>query len=79
MTHPGYESQVDLLLDGELTPDDARELEAHITGCPECSRLRDERLALRAAIAGGVPTFRAPDALRVTAPRGVRVRRLSTD
>ena len=30
MTHPGYESQVDLLLDGELTPADARELEAHI-------------------------------------------------
>ena len=64
MTHPGYESQVDLLLDGELTPADARELEAHITGCPECTRLRDERLALRSAISAGVPTFQAPDALR---------------
>ena len=64
MTHPGYESQVDLLLDGELTPADARELEAHITGCAECTRLRDERLALRAAITAGVPTFQAPDTLR---------------
>jgi len=64
VTHPGYESQVDLLLDGELTPADARELEAHITGCAECTRLRDERLALRAAITAGVPTFQAPDTLR---------------
>ena len=64
MTHPGYESQVDLLLDGELTPADARELEAHIAGCPECMRLRAERLALRAAISSRVPTFQAPDALR---------------
>lgn len=64
MAHSGYESQVDSLLDGELTPADARELEAHIARCPECTRFRDERLALRAAIAAGVPTFHAPDALR---------------
>jgi len=64
VTHPGFESQVDALLDGELTADDARELEAHITQCPECTRLRDDRLALRAAITAGVPTFQASDALR---------------
>ncbi len=64
VTHPGFESQVDALLDGELTADDARELEAHITQCPECARFRDDRLALRTAITAGVPTYRSPDALR---------------
>ena len=63
MTHPGFESQVDLLLDGELTADDARELEAHIAQCQDCARLRDERLGLRAAITAGIPMFRAPNAL----------------
>lgn len=64
MTHSGYEAQVDALLDGELTADDARELEAHVNGCPDCARFRDERLALRVAIAAGASTFPAPDALR---------------
>ena len=64
MTHAGFESQLDALLDGELTDADARELEAHIAQCPECARFRDERLELRAAIAVGAPTFQAPDALR---------------
>ena len=64
VTHPGFESRVDALLDGELAADDARELEAHITQCPECARFRDDRLALRTAITAGVPTYRSPDALR---------------
>jgi anti-sigma factor RsiW len=64
VTHPGFESQVDALLDGELTADDARELEAHITQCAECARFRADRLALRMAITAGVPAYRSPDALR---------------
>ena len=64
VTHPGFEAQVDALLDGELTADDARELEAHITQCPECARFREDRLALRTAITAGVPAYRSPDALR---------------
>ncbi len=64
MTHSSFEAQVDAYLDGELAAVDARELEAHLAQCPECTRFRDGRLALRAAIATHVPTFQAPPALR---------------
>jgi len=64
VTHPVFESELDAYLDGELAADDARELEAHLTQCPECVRFRDERLELRAAITARVPAFQAPDALR---------------
>jgi len=64
VTHPGFEAQLDAYLDGELAAADARELEAHLVQCSECARFRDGRLALRSAIAAGVPAFQAPDALR---------------
>ncbi len=64
MTHSSFEAQVDAYLDGELAAVDARELEAHLAQCLECTRFRDGRLALRAAIATHVPTFQAPPALR---------------
>ncbi len=64
MTHPGFEAQLDAYLDGELAAVDARELEAHLAHCRECAHFRDGRLALRAAITAGIPTFQAPDALR---------------
>jgi len=64
VTHPGIEAQVDAYLDGELAAVDTRELEAHLAQCAECTRFRDERLALRAAIAAGIPKFQAPAALR---------------
>ncbi len=64
MTHEGFEAQVDAYLDGELVAGDARALETHLAQCPECTRFRDRRLELRAAIVTGVPTFQAPQALR---------------
>src|SRR6266850_781388 len=64
MTHEGFEAQVDAYLDGELVAGDARALETHLAQCPECTRFRDRRLELRAAIVAGVPTFQAPQALR---------------
>jgi anti-sigma factor (TIGR02949 family) len=64
VTHTGFETQLDAYLDGELTAVDARELEAHLAQCPECTRFRDGRLALRAAITARVPVFQAPDTLR---------------
>ena len=64
MTHPSFEAQLDTYLDGELAAADARELEAHLAQCPQCTRFRDGRLALRAAIAARVPAFPAPAALR---------------
>ena len=64
MTHPGFEAQLDAYLDGELAAVDARELEAHVAQCPECTRFRDGRLALRESVTAHVPAFQAPDALR---------------
>ena len=64
MTHPDMEAQVDMYLDGELAGSDAGELEAHLAGCQTCGRLRDDRLALRRAIAAELPRLDAPDALR---------------
>jgi len=64
MTHATFEAQVDAYLDGELPAGDARALETHLAQCPECTRFRDGRLELRAAIVAGIPTFQAPPALR---------------
>jgi anti-sigma factor RsiW len=64
VTHPNFAAQLDAYLDGELAADDARELETHLGQCSECTRFRDGRLALRAAVVAGVPTFQAPAALR---------------
>jgi len=64
VTHPNFEAQVDAYLDGELAAADARQLETHLAQCPECTRFRDRRVELRAAIVAGVPTFQAPAALR---------------
>ncbi len=64
MTHRELELQLDAYVDGELAPEDARELEAHLSGCGDCARLHEARVALSAAIREQVPALRAPDALR---------------
>jgi len=64
VSHPNFETQLDAYLDGELAAGDTRALETHLAECPECTRFRDRRLELRAAIVAGVPTFQAPQALR---------------
>jgi len=64
MMHPDFAGQVDPYLDDELAVSEARALEAHLTECAECSRIRDERVALREAIRAGLPALRAPDAVR---------------
>jgi anti-sigma factor RsiW len=64
VSHPGFEAQLDAYLDGELAALDARELEAHLGECAECARFRDDRLALRAAIAARAPSLKAPAALQ---------------
>src|SRR5205809_259561 len=73
MTRPVLEAQLDAYLDGELTADDARELEAHLVQCPDCAGFRDERIALRAAIAAHVPALQASDALRQRVRAALRV------
>ena len=64
MTHRELELQLDAYVDGELAPEDARELEAHLSACGDCARLHEARVALSAAIREQVPALRAPDALR---------------
>jgi anti-sigma factor RsiW len=72
MTHPDVEAQVDAYLDGELAAMDAVELEAHLAGCASCGRFRDDRLALRTAIAAQLPRFEAPEALRESVRAALR-------
>src|SRR5258708_38985197 len=64
MSHANFESQLDAYLDGELAAVDARELEAHVAQCRECTEFRDRRIALRAAIKARVLAFQASDVLR---------------
>ena len=64
MTHSDLELQLDAYLDGELAARDAREFEAHLKECRDCTRLHDGRVALGAAIRAEVPALRAPDEFR---------------
>jgi anti-sigma factor RsiW len=64
MTHGELELQLDAYLDGELASKDARELEAHLKDCRDCTRMRDARVALGAAIRAEIPALRAPEELR---------------
>ena len=72
VSHPAFDAQLDVYLDGELGAADARALEAHLAECSQCARFRDERLALRSAIAAQLPVFQAPDALRDRVRASVR-------
>lgn len=72
MTHPDVEAQVDAYLDRELAASDAVELEAHLVGCPSCGRFRDDRLALRKAIAARMPRLEAPEFLRARVRSALR-------
>jgi anti-sigma factor RsiW len=72
MTHPDLEAQVDAYLDGELAASDAVELEAHLAACQTCGRFRDDRLALRKAIAARMPRLDAPEFLRARVHSALR-------
>ena len=64
MTHDDMQLQVDAYLDGELASRDARELEAHLQKCTECSALRDARVALSGAIRRETPPLQASPELK---------------
>jgi anti-sigma factor (TIGR02949 family) len=64
MTHEEVQLQVDAYVDGELAPDDARELEVHLRQCSACAELREDRVRLSAAIRTEVPALQAPTELR---------------
>jgi anti-sigma factor RsiW len=72
MTHRELELQLDAYVDGELAPQEARELEAHLRECSDCARLHQARVALSAAIREQVPAFAAPDGLRTRIEAALR-------
>ncbi len=55
---------LDALVDRELDAATQRELETHLASCPDCERLRGERVALREQIRKEAPYFSAPASLR---------------
>ena len=52
------------LLDGELDAGHAREVEAHVAGCPRCAAELAQFREMRRAMAGANLSFAAPAALR---------------
>src|SRR5215213_7617283 len=46
-----FTEKVSLLIDGELAPAEAREVERHLLSCEECEQLRADFLSLRSQIA----------------------------
>jgi len=47
-----FTEKVSSLIDGELSPSDAREVERHLLNCGECQQMRADFLNLRSQIAG---------------------------
>ena len=66
------------LLDGELDAGHAREVEAHVAGCPRCAAELAQFREMREAMAGANLRFAAPAALRsrieAVLPRAARAR-----
>ena len=62
MTHTRLARQLSAYLDGELTPEDAEEVRAHLTRCVSC---REELARLRAvkSLLGRLPEHAAPEEL----------------
>lgn len=62
-----YREKISCLIDGELSPDETAELEAHIAECSECRALYDAFTAVSAAVSGGMeepPESIAPAVMR---------------
>ncbi|HET6795861.1 MAG TPA: anti-sigma factor [Gemmatimonadales bacterium] len=64
MTHAELQLRVDPLLDGELSPGEAQEVEAHLRECEECVEFRRARVALASALREQLPAWNAPPGLR---------------
>ena len=66
MTHSVHSTPEALsaYIDGELTPDRAREVAEHLTGCGQCSSEYETLLATVAALRANLEPYTAPDVLR---------------
>lgn len=52
------------LLDGELTPEKARELRSHITSCPDCFTSTDFEQRFKAALQSARGIMHCPEGLK---------------
>src|SRR5215212_3338771 len=52
-----FTEKVSSLIDGELAPSEAREVERHLLNCSECEQLRADFLSLRSQIATFEPSL----------------------
>jgi anti-sigma factor (TIGR02949 family) len=64
MSCDDYNDQLNALLDGELPPQQAAALAAHLAGCPGCTKSLAELAALRAGLAQLLPEADAPAELQ---------------
>ena len=55
---------LDAYLDGELELSQQLELEQHLSGCPECAAVLNERREFRAFFNATAPSYKAPPGLR---------------
>lgn len=72
MTCAELETRLHAYLDSELPEAAAREVAAHVAGCPHCGPWYEEQRTLRTALRQHLPTLRAPDTLRAAVRRNLR-------
>src|ERR1051325_4866068 len=53
----GFTDKISSLIDGELSPAEAREVERHLVMCAQCAEARADFLSLRSQIAGFEPSL----------------------
>lgn len=75
-----YRERISCLIDDELSPDEAEELEAHIAECSECRTLYEAFTAVSAAVGGGMeepPEHIVPSVmLKIRAASGAKKRKV---
>lgn len=80
MTCSTTSAELSALLDDELQPERAREVQAHVAGCPRCraelESLESVRRALRTGVAGEVPDLVQSIVAKIEREQGVSTRRV---
>ena len=59
-----YRESLNARLDGELTPDEAREVDEHLASCPECAREFQTLSATHRLLSENLMRYAAPDVLK---------------
>ncbi|HXW96853.1 MAG TPA: anti-sigma factor [Gemmatimonadales bacterium] len=71
MTCAEFRERLDAHVDGELPDAEAREMESHLAGCPDCAAACERHMALRSALREQLPPLAAPAELRASIVRAV--------